>query len=301
MSATGTTAPPAAPGGADLPEYSRTRQRQARQGENFPIAAWLLRPGRREARSAIYGFCRLVDDLGDEGLGDPEAQLERARSELAACYGGHPEHPVFRRLQPVIGRFQLEPGPFTRLIEANLQDQRVSRYRDWAELDHYCTLSATPVGELVLALEGIRDRERVSYSDSICTGLQLANMWQDLAPDRERGRRYLPLEVLEQHQAREQDYWDGHATPELLAAQAHAVGRARHLLLAGWPLVSRVPGLMRVEMATFILCGLAAAQAALDAGESVLRRRASLPRAKRRQAILRAARAWRQPRPPDPG
>ncbi|MGH7698674.1 MAG: squalene/phytoene synthase family protein, partial [Candidatus Dormibacteria bacterium] len=185
MSATQAAVPAAdPPAGVRLPDYSRPRQRQARRGENFPVAAWLLRPGRREARSAIYGFCRLVDDLGDEDLGDAEAQLERAREELAACYGGHPEHPIFRRLQPVVQRFQLEPGPFSRLIEANLQDQRVLSYRDWAELDDYCTRSATPVGELVLALEGIRDPERVSYSDSICTGLQLANMWQDLAPDR---------------------------------------------------------------------------------------------------------------------
>jgi squalene synthase HpnC len=283
---------------AALPKYTRRRQDEARGVENFPIAAWLLRPGRREARAALYGFCRLIDDLGDEQLGDPKALLHLAREELDACYSGHPQHPVFQRLQPVIDRFQLKPGPFQRLIQANLQDQEVSRYQSWAELDRYCTLSATPVGELVLALEGISDPERVSYSDSICTGLQLANMWQDVASDRGRGRRYLPLEVLLQHGAAEQEWWSGTVTPGMMAAEAHAVARARRLLFDGWPLVGQVPGLMRMEMATFILCGLAATRSALEAGTRVFSEKASLSPARRRAAVWRASWAWRLAAPP---
>lgn len=283
---------------AALPDYSQGRQDEARGVENFPIAAWLLRPGRREARGAIYGFCRLVDDLGDEQLGDPNTLLQLARDELDACYSGHPQHPVFHRLQPVIERFRLPPGPFERLIQANLQDQEVSRYQTWAELDRYCTLSATPVGELVLALEGISDAERVGYSDSICTGLQLANMWQDVASDRVRGRRYLPLEVLLQHGATEEDWWSGTVTPGMMAAEAHAVARARRLLIDGWPLVGRVPGLMRMEMATFILCGLAATRSALEAGTRVFSEKARLSPARRRAAVWRAAWAWRLAAPP---
>ncbi|MGH7640119.1 MAG: squalene/phytoene synthase family protein [Candidatus Dormibacteria bacterium] len=281
-----------------LPDYSLGRQGEARAKENFPIAAWLLRPGRREARAAIYGFCRLVDDLGDENLGDAETLLGLAQSELEACYGGSPEHPVFRRLQPVIQRFGLDRDPFQRLIRANLQDQVVSRYATWAELDHYCTLSATPVGQLVLALEGIRDEERLGYSDSICTGLQLANMWQDVASDRDRGRRYLPLEVLEAHQCGEDEWWGDLVTEGMLAAEAHAVARARRLLLDGWPLVGRVPGLMRLEMATFILCGLAAASCALESGPQVFREKARLSPERRRRAMWQAALAWSRVRPP---
>ncbi|HVB13189.1 MAG TPA: squalene/phytoene synthase family protein [Candidatus Dormibacteraeota bacterium] len=281
-----------------LPEYSRQRQQQARQVENFPIAAWLLRPGRREARAAIYGFCRLVDDLGDESLGNPKTLLELASEELDRCYSGQPHHPVFQRLQPVIERFELEPLPFQRLIQANLQDQAISRYPTWAELDQYCTLSATPVGELVLALEGIRDSERVGYSDSICTGLQLANMWQDVASDRVRGRRYLPLELLEEHGATEEEWWSGAVSPGMLAAQAHAVARARRLLVDGWPLVDQVPGLMKMEMATFILCGLAATVAVLEAGSSVFQEKAALGPNERRRAIWQASWAWRRSAPP---
>ncbi|HVB53175.1 MAG TPA: squalene/phytoene synthase family protein [Candidatus Acidoferrales bacterium] len=281
-----------------LPEYSRKRQQQARRVENFPISVWLLRPGRREARAAIYGFCRLVDDLGDESLGDPKTLLEVAREELDACYSGHPHHPVFRRLQPVIQRFELAASPFQRLIQANLQDQEITRYRNWADLDRYCTLSATPVGELVLALEGISDPERVGYSDSICTGLQLANMWQDVASDRARGRRYLPLEVLMEHGATDEEWWSGTVSPGMRAAETHAVARARRLLVEGWPLVGQVPGLMRIEMATFILCGLAATAAVLGAGASVFSEKATLSPARRRQAVWQATWAWRQAAPP---
>ncbi|MGC1908181.1 MAG: squalene/phytoene synthase family protein [Candidatus Dormiibacterota bacterium] len=281
-----------------LPDYSADRQQRARQVENFPIAAWLLRPGRREARGAIYGFCRLVDDLGDENLGEPKTLLGLAREELDACYSGQPNHPIFERLQPVIQRFQLPAEPFQRLIQANLQDQEVLRYQSWAELDQYCTLSATPVGELVLALEKISDPELLRYSDSICTGLQLANMWQDVASDRARGRRYLPLDVLGEHGATEEDWWSGAVSPGMLAAETHAVARARRLLVDGWPLVGRVPNLMRLEMATFILCGLAATAAVLEAGATVFQEKAVLSPARRRRAVWQASWAWRQAAPP---
>ncbi len=282
-----------------LPDYSLGRQRRARGSENFPIAAWLLRPGRRQARAAIYGFCRLVDDLGDERLGNAEAQLGECRRELEACYSGEPQHPVFRRLRPVIQRYRLRPEPFQRLIQANLQDQHLLRYGTWEELDRYCTLSATPVGQLVLALEGIDDPERVAYSDAICTGLQLANMWQDVASDRGRGRRYLPLEVLARHGASEEEWWKpDHVSPGMRSALYEAVGRARELLRRGWPLVHQVPGLMKMEMATFILCGLAATDAVLEARDSVFSEKARLSGRERRRQTLRAALAWRLTQPP---
>ncbi len=281
-----------------LPDYTLDRQREARAAENFPIAAWMLRPSRREARAAIYGFCRLVDDIGDEQLGDARAQLGLCQEELRACYRGRPEHPVFRRLEPVIRRHQLAPEPFERLIQANLQDQEKLRYQSWEELLDYCSLSANPVGELVLALEGISDSERIHLSDSVCTGLQLANMWQDVASDRARGRRYLPLQVLLQHGGSEQEWWSGTATSGQRAALAEAVGRARALLFEGWPLVGKVPGLMRVEMASFILAGLAASDAVVHAGDLVFTQKARLGRGVRRRAVLRAATAWRSQAPP---
>lgn len=291
-------ATPPAPSGSELPQYSQRRQDQARARENFPIAAWLLRPSRREARAALYGFCRLVDDIGDERLGDARAQLERCQEELEACYSGQPSHPVFQRLQTVIERSALPPGPFHRLIQANLQDQDLLRYDSWQQLEQYCDLSANPVGELVLALEGISDQQRIQLSNSVCTGLQLANMWQDVASDRQRGRRYLPLELLHQHGATESEWEEGLATAGMRAAVAHAVGRARQLLRQGWPLVQAVPGLMRMEMATFILSGLAATDGVLAGGDRVFAEKAALPKGARRHVLAQAAWSWRNSSPP---
>jgi squalene synthase HpnC len=287
-----------AAGGSELPLYPQRRQDQARAQENFPIAAWLLRPSRRQARASIYGFCRLVDDIGDEQLGDARAQLERCQEELEACYSGQPRHPIFVRLQTVIQRSALPPGPFHRLIQANLQDQELLRYDNWQQLDQYCDLSANPVGELVLALEGITDQKRVELSNSVCTGLQLANMWQDVASDRQRGRRYLPLELLHQHGATESEWEAGLATAGMRAAMAHAVGKARQLLCQGWPLVQAVPGLMRMEMATFILSGLAATDGVLAAGDRVFAEKAALPKGARRRVLAQAAWSWRSSSPP---
>ncbi len=202
---------------------------------------------------------------------------------------------MLRRLQPVIAAHRLRPDPFERLVRANLQDQRVLRYRDWEELLDYCTLSATPVGELVLALEGIADPARVGWSDRVCTGLQLANMWQDVAGDRARGRRDLPLAVLEAAGAAEADWWRGAPTPALRAAVAAAVARARRELRAGWPLVGAVGGLLRIEMATFIRSGLAACAAVEAAGDRVFVVRARIPRAARRRAVLGAVPSWWRP------
>ncbi len=283
---------------AELPTYSNSELAAARARENFPIAAWLFRPNRREARAAIYGFCRLVDDIGDERLGDPREQLALCQAELRACFQGTPSHPVFVRLQPVIRRFRLAPDCFSRLIDANLQDQDLERYATWEELDNYCSLSATPVGELVLALEGISDPVRIGHSDAICTGLQLANMWQDVASDRQRGRRYLPLEVLRQHGVSEDEWGSGRPTPGNRAAVMHGVGRARRLLREGWPLVHEVPGLMRLEMATFVLSGLAATDAVVAAGDRVFTEKARIPKRERQRVLVRAGIAWRSAEPP---
>ncbi len=276
------------PGPADL--------RAARRRENFPIAAFVLRPARRRERHAIYAFCRLVDDLGDELAGDRVAALEALRSELLRCWTGPaPAHPVLAALRPVIADHRLDPDPFLRLIEANLQDQRVTVYRTWAELDEYCTRSATPVGELVLALEGLRDAQRRAWSDAITTGLQLANMWQDVAADRARGRCYLPTAVLRAHGATEAAWWAGRPTPELRAALHAGVARARSRLLEGLPLAASVHGPLRVELATFALCGLDACQAVLDAGDGVFAAKARIPRAARWRTLGRALRGARHP------
>src|SRR4051794_22917212 len=163
--------------------------------ENFPIASLLFPRELRPHLRAVYGYCRLVDNLGDEVDGDRPAALDELERELDACYGGEPAWPVMRQLQPTIRAFGLSREPFVRLIECNRQDQRVHEYATWAELEAYCDLSADPVGRLVLGLLGRdRDRECVRASDDVCTALQVVNFLQDVPRCLARGRISRPAE-----------------------------------------------------------------------------------------------------------
>src|SRR5579872_4656802 len=164
--------------------------------ENFPVVTWLLPRPMHQPFCNIYAFCRWADDLGDE-VGDPEKSrslLKWWRDELAACYEGDAQHPVFVALRPTIGEFGIPQQPFSDLISAFEQDQTIRDYETFEELLDYCRRSANPVGRLVLYLCRQANDENFRWSDSICTGLQLANFWQDVARDFDIGRVYLPQE-----------------------------------------------------------------------------------------------------------
>ena len=151
--------------------------------ENFPVAARVL--GRETARHlmAIYGFARLVDQLGDEVEGDRLALLDVLAADLDRVYGGEPEHPIMRTLQVSVRERNLPRGPFDRLIAANRRDQVQAAYATFDDLVDYCTLSANPVGELVLYVFEMATPDRIALSDRVCTALQLVEHWQDVAED----------------------------------------------------------------------------------------------------------------------
>src|SRR5215213_1682384 len=149
------------------------------QGENFTVASLLLSRAQRRALLGIYGFARLVDDIGDETTGDREAMLDWLEDDVDRMFAGEPIHPLLRRLAPSARAHGFPKRAFLRLIAVNRQDQEVSRYDTYDELAEYCDLSANPVGELVLYTFGVANAERVALSDSVCTGLQLAEHWQD--------------------------------------------------------------------------------------------------------------------------
>ena len=168
--------------------------------ENFSVLSGFVPRDRHDDFAAVYSFCRWADDLGDE-FGDPGRSgelLEWWRRELHQCYDRQPRHPVFLALLPTIDRFDLPRRLFDDLIEAFLQDQRVSRYQTWDQLIDYCRLSANPVGRLVLMMLGEGRREELfAASDAICTALQLTNHWQDINRDiRLRNRIYIPRELI---------------------------------------------------------------------------------------------------------
>ncbi|MDQ3893573.1 MAG: squalene synthase HpnC [Actinomycetota bacterium] len=257
--------------GAERPLAPSSHAVLAKAGrENFPVALLVLSRSTRRHLLAVYGFARLVDDAGDEALGSREALLDAIDGDLDRVYRGEPHHPLMQRLAETVRELKLPREPFERLIEANRQDQRISRYETYDELAGYCELSANPVGRLVLHVFGAATRERVAWSDSVCTGLQLAEHWQDVGEDFRRGRVYLPQDDLRRFAVTEADLGRRRATPALRRLMEFEVERARHLLADGRPLVASLSGQARLAVAAYVGGGLAALAAVEHAGYEVL-------------------------------
>ena len=253
--------------------------------ENFPVASLLFPRALRPHLRTVYGFARLVDILGDEAEGDRLALLDELEGEVAACYEGEPAWPVMQQLQPTIRGFDLPREPFLRLIECNRQDQRVSAYETWADLKQYCTLSADPVGRMVLGLlRRAGQRELVDASDGVCTGLQLVNFLQDVPRDLALGRIYLPAEDRRRFDVTVLDRPNDQLT-SLLRFEAE---RARGLLAAGQTLRERIGGRVGRAVGLFARGGLAALAALEEANWDIFTQR---PRPSRlrlaREAIRR--------------
>jgi squalene synthase HpnC len=235
---------------------------------------------------ALYGFARLVDELGDSAGGDRLAALDWLEGELDRAFEGRAEHPLLVRLQPTLRVCELPRGPFVRLIEANRVDQRVSRYATWEELRGYCSLSADPVGELVLGVLGSATPERIALSDSICTALQLTEHCQDVAEDRAGGRVYLPGEDLARFGCTIEELSAAHASEPLRGVLAFEVARARGLLAEGAPLIGELRGRARIALAGFVAGGHAALDAIERADYDVL---SGVPRAGAGRRLLALA------------
>jgi squalene synthase HpnC len=238
-----------------------------RRAENFPVALRLLPRKLRADLIAVYGVARVVDDLGDEAPGDRIALLEAFRADLASVWEtGRPEHPVLRQLVPAVATRGLAREPFDRLVQANLVDQRVHRYATYAQLREYCTLSADPVGRIVLAVFGVADPVATELSDRVCTALQLIEHWQDISEDRRAGRVYLPQEDLAAFGVTEAELdappgQGAAASPALRALMAFEINRAAELLDSGAPLLGLLHGWARLAVAGYVAGG----RAALDA------------------------------------
>ena len=265
------------------------------EGENFPVASRVLSRRVRSHLLAIYGFARLVDELGDSARGDRLAALDWLREELDRAYEGRAEHPLLEGLEPTLRECALPREPFVRLIEANRVDQRVSRYETWEELRGYCRLSADPVGELVLGVLGMATPARIALSDSICTALQLTEHCQDVAEDYASGRVYLPAEDLARFGCATAELGAEHAGEPLREVLAFEVARARGLLADGAPLIDELRGRARLALAGFVAGGRSALDAIERAGFDVL---AGPPRATRPRWLLALVRTLLERRRP---
>jgi len=241
-------------------------------GENFSVATRLLPRRLRGHLLAIYGYARLVDQLGDAVSGDRNRALDTLEAELDSVFAasGQPTQPVLARLRPTVQELGLPERPFRALLEANRQDQAVHRYATFAELRAYCALSANPVGELVLHVFGAATPERVALSDEVCTALQLAEHWQDVAEDYSAGRIYLPAEDLQRFTVSEAELADAHSSARLVGLLSFEVTRAASLLDAGARLVSSLQGTARLAVAGYVGGGRAALEAIERASYDVL-------------------------------
>ena len=249
----------------EAPELAAERIDARAGGENFPVVSVLAPRHARPHLRAIYGFARLVDNLGDEARGDRLVLLDELEREL----DGPPRTEVMRRLHATIADCDLPQEPFRRLIEANRIDQRKTRYANWEEVREYCTYSADPVGRLVLGVYGrAEDAELVRMSDSICTGLQLVNFLQDPPRDLALGRVYLPQNDMARFGVSDDDL-AGPLTGEVAALLRFEGDRARGLLEAGLPLAKALRGRPGKSVALYARGGLAALDALERAGWDV--------------------------------
>lgn len=260
--------------------------------ENFVVASLLLPRRMRQHFYNVYAYCRWSDDLADEAP-DPSTSLRLLdwwEAELRACYQGIARHPVFVALAETIEIFAIPIEPLARLLTAFRRDQRQRAYASRADLLDYCTGSADPVGELILYLGKCHRDDTLRLSNSICTGLQLANFWQDVARDWQMGRRYLPDETLRQFGCDVAVFEQRRATPEFRAALAAEVEQAQSLLTSGLALVDLVPRELKLDVWLFAQGGLAVLQKIRDLNYDVWSRR---PTVSKWRQLRMTARGWR--------
>jgi squalene synthase HpnC len=238
--------------------------------ENFPVALRILPRRFRDHLTAVYGFARTVDDLGDESTGDRLANLDAFEKDLDLIWSGG--DPSDQRLAATVRALDLPAEPFHRLVEANRQDQRVNSYRTFDDLRAYCTLSADPVGRIVLEIFEVSSDVRVGWSDAICTGLQLVEHWQDVAEDRRAGRVYLPADDMARFGVTPEDLDGPHAGENLRRLLAFETDRAAELFRQGTPLVRDLSGWARLAVGGFLAGGLATVDALRRADYDVLAR-----------------------------
>jgi squalene synthase HpnC len=245
-------------------------------GENFPVALRILPAARRRHLMAIYGFARITDDIGDEAPpAERAALLDELEADLGELKAGQARLPVIRALEPTICGLGVPEQLFIDIISANRQDQIVSRYETFAELAGYCRLSANPIGRMVLYVFGEFSERRAELSDRVCTALQLAEHWQDVAEDYRAGRIYLPGADLREYGVAEADLAAPAASPRLLGLMTFETNRAAELLDSGAPLVGTLRGSARLAVGGYVAGGRAALDSIAGVGYDVLAHQAA--------------------------
>lgn len=271
---------------APVPRALRNRERR----ENFPVALRVLPTTLRTDLHVVYAVARTIDDLGDLAPGDRTAALLDFRVDLHQIWRGRaPRRAVLRALVPAVHAHRLTAEPFDQLVEANLIDQRVTRYETFDDLLKYCRLSADPVGQLVLAVFGQNSPAATVLSNRVCRALQLIEHWQDVAEDRRAGRVYLPRADLSAYGVAETDLDHPQAGRALRDLMSFEIERAAGMLESGMPLVTHLRGWAKIAVAGYLAGGRAAVRALRRTGGDVLGHRTSPRRCDMARSGLSAA------------
>ncbi len=264
--------------------------------ENFSVVTWLAPKHLRQHFCNLYAYCRWADDLADE-TGDRFRSLELLKwwqTQLHDCYRGRANHPVFIALVQTIEDFDIPPEPLVNLLTAFRQDQTTTRYETFDELLGYCRNSADPVGRLVLRLGRCDDEENVRLSDSICTGLQLANFCQDVARDYDAGRVYLPRESIRRFKYQDEMFERRICNEAFRGLMKHEVEQAESYLIAGRPLVERAADELKMPVELFVNGGLSILDEIRRINYNVWRRRPTVSKWKKMRLLFSAW--WRHRR-----
>ncbi len=228
--------------------------------ENFPVASLLLPAAERAPVGVIYRFARSADDFADEGDLAPHVRLARLEAYRAALHGiargEPPREPLFKDLARLVRERELPLEPLHDLLDAFSQDVLKPRYADYAELLEYCRRSANPVGRLLLHLFRAATPDNVVRSDAVCSALQLANFWQDVALDYAKGRIYLPQDEMARFGVSEAHIAERRCDDAWRALLGFQVERTRAMLLGGAPLGRRLPGRIGLEIRATVEGGL---------------------------------------------
>lgn len=207
------------------------QDKAARSGSSFYYAFLFLSPERRRAITALYAFCREVDDVVDEcsDAGVARTKLAWWRTQVAQTFQGNPTHPVTRALEPHLSVFDITEPRLQAIITGMEMDLNLSRYDTWADLENYCWHAAGVVGELSASIFGYQDPQTLIYASKLGLAFQLTNIIRDVGDDARRGRIYLPLDDLKQHQVRVADVLACKHTPEFERLLGFQAQRAREL------------------------------------------------------------------------
>ncbi len=272
--------------------YAVCEKIAAEHYENFTVASRVLPRSERCHLAALYAYARGADDIADEpGFpGDRAEALDAWEARLDDALAGRPAPPVFLATAHTVAARNLSDEPLRALLRAFRYDVAFAPFADFAALRAYCANSADPVGRLVLGLFGIRDDALFALSDDVCTGLQLANFWQDLSVDLAQERCYLPLDEIAALPGATDALARRESNEAFVQLLAQQLERTRRLLESGDVLADQLPMRAALQIRLFARGGLRIVAAVEALGGNILQRRPSLERSDFVRVLLAAFR-----------